>query len=354
MRVGSGAPCSGPRSPIPGATVSGEAAATPPSQGPDEASPGTMIDVATGVAGTGRLRLPGGRSLDLSGPPLVMAIVNCNGDSFFAPSRVSGDAAVERALAAEAAGAAMVDIGGESSRPGSAYVDADEELRRVVPVVAGIRRRSSIPISVDTRKAVVARAALDAGADIINDISALRDDPALGPLCAERGCGVVLMHMKGDPATMQDAPSYADAVVEVRSFLAESVRRALAYGIAGDSIMVDPGVGFGKRYGDNLELLARLAEIVGDGYPVLVGLSRKSFLGTATGRSVAERLSATLAADVLAVASGARVIRVHDVAEHADAVAVAAAVLAHRRPDHGAARTGGKPDGMVPEASGLL
>lgn len=262
-----------------------------------------------------------------------MAIVNCTPDSFYAPSRAGTDDAVDRALRAEAAGAAIVDLGGESTRPGAAYVEEAEELDRVVPVVEGIRRRSPVPISVDTRKYAVARAALDAGADIVNDVSALEDDPSIGPLCAERGAALVLMHKQGTPKDMQAAPSYADAVAEVGAYLREAARRAEAAGVARRSIVLDPGIGFGKRLEDNLDLIAGLAEISPAGYPVLVGLSRKSFIGTITGRTADGRLAGSLAAAAAAIAGGARIVRVHDVEEHYDAVRVLAAVA-----DRGAAR----------------
>jgi dihydropteroate synthase len=260
-----------------------------------------------------------------------MAIVNCTPDSFVPGSRAATTSeALERALAAEAAGAAIVDLGGESSRPGSAYVGTEEELDRIVPVVEALRRRSSIPISVDTRKAAVASAALSAGADIVNDISALEDDPEMGPLCAGTGAAVVLMHKKGTPDTMQDAPFYRDVVAEVRDYLAEAARRAEVWGISRDRIVLDPGIGFGKRPEDNLDLIAGLAEIVGAGYPVLVGLSRKAFIGAVTGRAVEGRLAGTLAANAAAVAGGASILRVHDVAETADAVRILTAINARK------------------------
>lgn len=276
-----------------------------------------------------RIPLSSGRILDGSEGPLVMAIVNCTPDSFYSKSRAVGvEAAVEKAIAAEAAGAAIVDLGGESTRPGARYVDAEEELARVVPVVEGIRKVSGIPISVDTRKASVARAALAAGADIINDVSALEDDADLGPLCAAAGAAVVLMHKKGTPETMQAAPYYRDVVGEVRAYLETAARRAEQYGIPRDRIIVDPGIGFGKRFEDNLDLLAGLAEIGRSDYPVLVGLSRKGFIGTITGKPIEERLYGTLAANAAAVYGGASILRVHDVPETVDLVRVINAVAA--------------------------
>jgi dihydropteroate synthase len=279
------------------------------------------------------LALPRGRSLRLDAGPLVMGIVNVTPDSFYPRSRRSAPAeAAEAALAMEAEGAAIVDVGGESTRPGSDYVGVDEELERVVPAVAAIRARSGLPISVDTRKAAVARAAIDAGADIVNDVSALRHDPAMAALAAETGAAVVLMHMQGDPKTMQDAPSYADCAAEVRDFLAEAAANAVAAGIAGGSILVDPGIGFGKRLEDNLDLLARLSTIAALGYPVAVGLSRKGFLGALVGKSVEGRLYGSLGAACAALLGGAVVFRAHDVAATVDALAAFAAIVGRSRP----------------------
>ena len=255
-----------------------------------------------------------------------MAIINCTDDSFYAPSRTHAEEAVERSLAAVSAGASIVDIGGESTRPGADYVSAEEELRRVLPVVQGLRSLSDVAISVDTRKAQVARAVLEAGADIINDVSALEDDGGLGPLCARCGAAVVLMHKKGIPTDMQNAPYYEDVVGEVGAYLAAAAARAVAAGIAPDRIVLDPGIGFGKRVEDNLDLLARLAEISGGGYPVLVGLSRKSFIGALTGRGPEQRLAGTIAANAAAIAAGAHILRVHDVEETVDLVRVTAAI----------------------------
>jgi dihydropteroate synthase len=273
------------------------------------------------------LELPGGRFLSFGNGCLVMGIVNATPDSFFPGSRAtSAEAAVERALEMEAEGAAIIDIGGESTRPGAAYVDAGVETARVVPVVEGIRKRSPIPISIDTRKATVARAALDAGADIVNDISALEDDPELGPLVASRGAALVLMHKKGNPGTMQEDPAYDDVAAEIAAYLGSRAAYAVGLGIAGNRIVLDPGIGFGKRVGDNLAILAKLAVFLDCGYPVLVGLSRKSFLGEITGRPAADRLQATTAAHCAAVLAGASILRVHDVAAAVDAVRVARAL----------------------------
>jgi dihydropteroate synthase len=271
--------------------------------------------------------LPSGGVLDFSGPALVMAIVNCNEDSFYAASRAGGDGAVRKALEAEENGAAIIDFGGESTRPGAAYIDEKEETSRLVPVIEAFRGRSSLPVSVDTRKASVARAALDAGADIINDISALEDDEDMACLCAERGAAVVLMHKKGTPRTMRNASPYGDPAREVAAYLRDRARRAGEAGIRPEKIILDPGIGFGKNTGDNLEILRRLAEICGTDYPLLVGLSRKTFIGDVTGRDVSGRLAGTLAAHAAAVMNGADIIRVHDVREGVDLVKVLHAIM---------------------------
>ena len=270
------------------------------------------------------IKLPSGASLDFSGPVLVMAIVNCNVDSFYAPSRALGEEAAEKALAAEKDGASIVDFGAESSRPGSSYIGPEEELERLIPAITAFRKRSSLPVSADTRKAVVARAALDAGADIINDISALSDDPEMAALCAGRGAAVVLVHKRGVPLMMQtEVPGYKDLIAELGSFFEAAVERAAAAGINREKIILDPGFGFGKTLEDNLEILRclpRLAEICGTDYPILAGVSRKNFIGEITGRNEAGRLPGTLAANGAAIMGGAKIIRVHDVKEHVDLV----------------------------------
>jgi len=264
------------------------------------------------------ISLPSGSKLSFSGPALVMAIINCNDDSFYAPSRALGEAAVEKALAAEKDGAAIVDFGAESARPGASYISEEEELKRLIPVISAFRRRSSLPVSVDTRKALVARAAIDAGADIINDISALSDDPEMAAVCAEKGAVVVLVHKKGVPLTMQENPFYSDLAGEISAFFDASIKRALAAGISHEKIILDPGIGFGKGLNDNLRIIRLLAEICGKDYPILVGLSRKSFIGEITGREIEDRLAGTLAANAAAIMAGADIIRLHDVKEHVD------------------------------------
>jgi len=262
-----------------------------------------------------------------------MGVINTTPDSFWEDSRSSSvETAVRTALAMIRSGAALVDIGGESTRPGSLYLDEAEEIARVEPVVRAIRAAAKAEgldpvLSVDTRKASVARAALDAGADIVNDISALQDDPDLAGLCAERKVPVILMHKKGIPETMQKTPRYADCAAEVLEFLLFQAERAQAAGIPSDRILLDPGIGFGKRLEDNLVLLRRLEDFSASGYPVVVGLSRKSFLGALTGRAVGDRLPGSLAAACAAFLGGADVFRVHDVPETVDALRVFGAIL---------------------------
>jgi len=254
---------------------------------------------------------------------LVMGVVNATPDSFSdggATLLPDDAAAAARRMAAE--GAAIVDVGGESTRPGAAPVDEATELSRVAPVLE--RLRGEMPLSIDTRRAAVARRALDLGAVLVNDVSAGRD-PGMLPLVAARGAGIVLMHMKGEPATMQAAPSYEDVVEEVEAFLLARAEEAARAGVPRDRILVDPGIGFGKRLPHNLALLAALPRLAAHKWPVLVGVSRKRFLGDLTGRPAGERRDATTAAVALAALHGAAVVRVHDVPPARDAVAVARA-----------------------------
>jgi len=261
-----------------------------------------------------------------------MAILNVAPDSFFDGGRYCGVAeALAHARTLIGEGADLIDIGGESTRPGSRPVTLEEERRRVVPVVVALRAETALPISVDTTKAAVAAEALAAGADLVNDVSAGRLDPAMLSVVAGHGAGIVLMHMQGTPETMQRDPVYDDVVREVLEFLSERITAARAAGIAGDRILVDPGIGFGKRLEHNLALLAGLDRLAALGVPVVVGASRKTFLGALTGRAVEDRLSASVAAAVVAVASGARVVRVHDVGATRAALAVAEAIGAARR-----------------------
>jgi dihydropteroate synthase len=223
-------------------------------------------------------------------------------------------------------GAEIVDVGGESTRPGAAEVPAEDEAARTQPVVAGLGA-AGVAVSIDTSKAAVAEAALDAGARMVNDITALRADPELGPLCADRDCELALMHMQGTPRTMQEAPTYDDVVDDVRAFLAERVSAAIEAGVAEERIWVDPGIGFGKTVDHNLELLRRLDELRDLGRPILVGTSRKSFIGKLTGREVTDRLGGTIATNVLALRAGAEMLRVHDVREMREAAVIAEAIL---------------------------
>ncbi len=266
-------------------------------------------------------------ALDL-GQPVVVGILNATPDSFSdGGQHLDPRRAAEAAQAMVAAGARMLDLGAESTRPGAPPVPANEELRRLLPVLRAVRAAVLVPLSVDTRKAVVAEAALAAGADLVNDVSAGCFDPAMLPLCATEAVPVVLMHMQGAPETMQHAPHYEDVVTEVRAFLGRRARAAEAAGIAADAIVLDPGIGFGKTVRHNCRLLHRLDALVALGYPVLVGVSRKSFVGELLGgRQPAERLLGTAAAVAIAIANGARLIRVHDVAAMRDVTIVAEAV----------------------------
>ena len=272
------------------------------------------------------LELSGGRKIESDLPALIMGIVNATPDSFWEGSRALDASApergAERALALRAEGADVIDIGGESTRPGSAYVGEAEELARVIPLIKAIRKRSDVPISVDTRKARVLEAALAEGADILNDVSALADDSAMAPLAARARIPVILMHRRGTPDSMQNGPSYADPVREVAEELLARARFAEERGIGRERIVLDPGIGFGKRHSDNVALIAGLAEIVRAGYPVLMALSRKSCIGEMTGRETRDRLAGTLAANLLAVQRGAFMLRVHDVGETRDMLRV--------------------------------
>jgi dihydropteroate synthase len=260
----------------------------------------------------------------------LVGVINATPDSFFDGGRHQDPArAAEIARAMVAAGAALLDVGAESTRPGAAPVPADEERRRLLPVLRAVRAAVAVPLSIDTTKAGVARAALDEGADVVNDVSAGRFDSAMLPLVASERVPVVLMHMQGTPVTMQDDPRYTDVVREVADFLAERARAALAAGVAADAIVVDPGIGFGKTVEHNCQLLRRLDLVAALGYPVLVGVSRKGFIGRLIGGGTpADRLPGTAAAVALAVAGGARLVRVHDVAAMRDVVRVAEAVSA--------------------------
>jgi len=266
----------------------------------------------------------GPKTLDLS-RPVVMGVLNVTPDSFSDGGHfLLVEAAVAHGVRLAEEGAAIIDIGGESTRPGAAPVSVDEELRRVVPVVERLRAATQAVISVDTSKPEVIREAVAAGAGLINDVRALAEPGALEAAAAS-GCAVCLMHMQGDPRTMQRAPSYVDVVKEVKAFLDEHVQRCRAAGVSSDRIAVDPGFGFGKTLEHNLELLRRLRELH-DELPVLVGLSRKSMVGTLTGRGAGERVHGSIALAVIAALNGARIVRAHDVAATVDALKMVAAV----------------------------
>lgn len=260
-----------------------------------------------------------------------MAILNVTPDSFSdGGTHFDRERAIESALRMEQDGAAFIDVGGESTRPGSEAVDEERELERVVPVIEGIRARSGVTISVDTRKARVARAALDAGADVINDVSALRHDPGLKALAAQRGVPVILMHMRGEPRTMQENIQYGDVVEDVMLELGEWRDEAMAAGIAEDQILVDPGIGFGKTFDHNCELLARCEEFTRLA-PVVIGASRKGFIGHLTGQPAGPaRMPGSLAAVAAAHRGGATIVRVHDVRETVDFLKVLGAIEAWR------------------------
>ena len=257
----------------------------------------------------------------LLGPrPLVLAILNVTPDSFADGGRFRDPAvAVDHGLRLVAEGADLLDVGGESTRPGATPVPLDEELRRVIPVVRELANRTPIPISVDTMKAEVARRALDAGAAVVNDVTGLRGDPAMTGVCAAARAGVIVMHMQGDPRTMQLDPRYDDVVKTVGDFFAERIETLAACGVAAESVCLDPGIGFGKRTAHNLTLLARLGEFQRFGRPVCLGVSRKRFYGDVCGRETHDRLAGSLAVASFAVAAGAaQVLRVHDVPPHRD------------------------------------
>jgi dihydropteroate synthase len=268
-----------------------------------------------------------GRLLALGPRTLVMGVVNVTPDSFSDGGRaLAPSAAVDQGLRLVAEGADLLDIGGESTRPGSAPVPAAEQMERVLPVIQALSRACDVPISVDTTRAEVAVAAIEAGARIVNDVSGLRGDPDLARRIAPSGAGLIVTHMQGTPATMQAAPAYDDLIAEVLGGLAWSVEAAAAAGIAAERVVVDPGIGFGKSVAHNLSLLGQAGCFRALGRPVLIGASRKSFLGTVTGRAVGDRLAASVAAATIAVGAGAAIVRAHDVAPTVDAVRLADAV----------------------------
>ena len=271
----------------------------------------------------------GTRTLDLSSRGLIMGIVNVTPDSFSDGGRFADPGrAVEHALAMVADGADILDIGGESTRPGAEPVGEAEELRRVLPVIRALRSQSQVLISIDTMKASVARAALDAGADIINDVTGLRGDAAMVRLASETPCGLVAMHMIGDPQTMQNAPHYENVVAEVRGYLEERLRVLTSAGIDKQRIVLDPGFGFGKTLEHNLTLLRHLPDLVIDDRPLLIGVSRKSMIGKVIhSTDMADRYWPTVALTAHAREHGARIIRVHDVKPNAQALRMIEAII---------------------------
>ncbi len=263
---------------------------------------------------------------DVRSLPLIMGILNVTPDSFSDGGRFEGvESAASHAHEMVSAGADLIDIGGESTRPGSLPVDEKEQISRVIPVIQKIRGESTIPISIDTTRAAVAAAALDAGADVVNDISAGRDDSALLPLVAARRVPVILMHMQGTPLTMMNAPRYDDVFSEVRNFLSERLSYARTIGIDPADVLLDPGIGFGKTTDHDLQLLGRVAELKSLGCPVVVGSSRKKFIGAITGET-GERRFGTAATVAWAAANGAAIVRVHDVAAMSAVVKMVRAV----------------------------
>jgi dihydropteroate synthase len=260
--------------------------------------------------------------------PVVMGVLNVTPDSFSDGGRYASiDAAIRHGVRMVEEGAGIIDVGGESTRPGAADVSAEDEIARVVPVIAALCARISVPISIDTSKPTVMRAAVGAGASMINDVRALTEAGAVEAAAAS-DAAICLMHMQGEPRSMQSNPTYANVVAEVRGFLDSRLRACIAAGIAAERIVIDPGIGFGKRIQHNLDLLAHLPALIALGRPVLVGVSRKSMLQTLLNRPVDERLAGSLAVGTAAVLAGAHILRVHDVAETVDAVKVAAALRA--------------------------
>ena len=280
----------------------------------------------------------GGRVLPLADRVHIMGVLNVTPDSFSDGGRyVDPDAAVAHALSMVEQGADVLDIGAESSQPGAVPIDEEEERRRLIPVVRAVCRRTTVPVSVDTTKASIAQEALDVGAALINDISALRFDARMGDVVAKSGAGLILMHMQGTPQTMQRAAQYTDVVEEVRQFLKARLEAAREAGIQTERILLDPGIGFGKNCQHNVVLLDRLDAFHTLGRPLVIGVSRKAFIGKILGRPVGERLMGTAGAVAVAVMKGARMVRVHDVAPIRDVVKMVEAIHNHQ-PSAGAGR----------------
>ncbi len=269
------------------------------------------LQTPPGTATAWRVR---GRTFVVTRRALVMGVLNVTPDSFSdGGAFVDPDDALRRALAMVEEGADLIDIGGESTRPGSATVSADDEIARIRPVIERLRPRTDAALSIDTRKSEVARVALDLGVDVVNDISGLRGDETRASLAAKAGAGLVLMHMQGEPATMQKDPRYDDVVSEVKGFLFDAARRAEEAGLPREAIAIDPGIGFGKSAEHSVALLRATSQLAATGYPVLIGVSRKSMFEKLLGLALTERLEAGLAAAVASVLRGARIVRTHDV-----------------------------------------
>ena len=267
------------------------------------------------------------QDLDFKGRTLVMGIINVSPDSFFAGSRaVDHEYAVERALQFEDLGADIIDVGGESTRPGSSRIGIDEEKRRVIPVLEGIRKRSDITLSVDTYKPEVAAAAIECGATIVNDISGLRFESGMEEVVSGADVYLVLMHMRGIPENMQQHTEYGDLIGDISQEIDVSIDRAMTAGIGKDRIIIDPGIGFAKTAAQNLRIIKNLTRFKRKEFPLLIGLSRKSFLGVYTGLQPQDRIVPTIAANAIAILLGADIIRVHDVKEAAETVKIADAV----------------------------
>ncbi len=279
-----------------------------------------------------RLKLPS-RTLVLGERTLVLGVLNVTPDSFSDGGRFcEPERAIEHALAMEQAGADFLDVGGESTRPGSGGTPAEEELRRVLPVLKGLRGRLKIPVSIDTQKATVAEAAIAAGAELLNDISALKNDPRIALVAARRRVALILMHMRGEPRSMQKKPFARDVMRDVTSGLRAAAQEAMRAGVPKNQIVLDPGIGFGKSFRQNYELLARLPELAKLDFPLLVGTSRKTFLGATLARDGAhappeERIWGTAATVTASILGGAHIVRAHDVAEMAQVARVADCVL---------------------------
>lgn len=275
--------------------------------------------------------------LALGGRTLVMGVLNVTPDSFSDGGKFyAEESAIEQALAMEHAGADLLDIGAESTRPGSAGISAEEEWRRLLPIFGGLRRLLKVPISIDTQKAEIAEAALDAGAQIINDISGLKSDPRIANVAAQRRVPLILMHMRGEPRTMQEGPFARDVIKDLTQGLRASIAKARKAGVAKSQIILDPGIGFGKSFAQNYELLQKLPQLAKLGYPLLVGTSRKGFLGATLARDgqpapAEERIWGTAATVTASILHGAHIVRVHDVAEMVQVARVADCLVEPRQ-----------------------